>query len=37
MYGSGGKGFRVLRFWDNDVLKDIDAVLEVIRRETTLP
>lgn len=31
-----GQGFRVLRFWNNDVLKDIGAVLEVIR-ETTLP
>ncbi|MCP1373390.1 endonuclease domain-containing protein [Dyella lutea] len=23
-------GYRVLRFWDNEVLKDLDAVLEVI-------
>jgi very-short-patch-repair endonuclease len=25
-------GFTVLRFWNNDVLGNIDAVLEVIRR-----
>jgi very-short-patch-repair endonuclease len=25
-------GFEVLRFWDNDVLLETDAVLEVIRR-----
>jgi very-short-patch-repair endonuclease len=25
------RGFRVLRFWDNDVLKETDAVLEAIR------
>ena len=24
------RGYRVLRFWDNEVLKDLDAVLEVI-------
>lgn len=27
------QGFRVLRFWDNEVLLQTDAVLEVIRRE----
>ncbi len=26
------RGFRVLRFWNNDVLADADAVLESIRR-----
>jgi very-short-patch-repair endonuclease len=26
----GRRGFRVLRFWDNQVLEDIDAVLEQI-------
>jgi very-short-patch-repair endonuclease len=26
-------GFKVLRFWNNDVLQDIDAVLEFIRLE----
>ncbi len=26
-----GRGFRVLRFWDNDVLRDTGAVLESIR------
>lgn len=25
------QGFRVFRFWDNEVLKNIDGVLEVIR------
>ncbi len=28
-----GKGFRVLRFWDNEVLRDIDIVKEVIANE----
>jgi very-short-patch-repair endonuclease len=27
------RGFRVLRFWDNDVLTQTDSVLEVIVRE----
>ena len=27
-----GQGFKVLRFWNNDVLKNIQGVLEVIRR-----
>ena len=27
-----GQGFRVLRFWNHDVLKDIQAVKEVIGR-----
>ena len=26
-------GFRVLRFWNNEVLQNIDGVLETIRRE----
>jgi very-short-patch-repair endonuclease len=26
------QGFRVLRFWNHEVLKDIDAVIDVIRR-----
>jgi very-short-patch-repair endonuclease len=26
------RGFRVLRFWNNDVLADSDAVMETIRR-----
>ena len=26
------RGFHVLRFWDNEVLQETDAVLEVIRR-----
>jgi very-short-patch-repair endonuclease len=25
-----GEGFQVLRFWNNDVLQNIDGVLEVI-------
>jgi very-short-patch-repair endonuclease len=28
-------GYRVLRFWNNDVLKDIDGVLEEIQRAIT--
>ncbi len=27
-----GMGFQTLRFWDNDVLKEIDAVMEQIRQ-----
>ena len=27
-----GQGFKVLRFWNNDVLKNIQGVLKVIRR-----
>ncbi len=26
-------GFKVLRFWNNDVLENIDGVLEIIRKE----
>jgi very-short-patch-repair endonuclease len=26
------RGFKVLRFWDNDVLQQTDGVVEVIRR-----
>lgn len=26
------QGFRVLRFWNHEVLKDIEAVIDVIRR-----
>ena len=26
-------GYKVLRFWNNDVLNNINSVLEVIRRE----
>ena len=26
-----GEGYRILRFWNNEVLKNIDVVLEVIR------
>ena len=26
------KGFRVIRFWNDDVLRDIDVVLEEVRR-----
>jgi very-short-patch-repair endonuclease len=28
-------GYRVLRFWNNDVLKNIDGVLEVIQSAIT--
>lgn len=27
-----GEGYRVLRFWNNDVMKDIHAVLQVIQQ-----
>src|SRR4030042_6167074 len=27
-----GEGFKVLRFWNNEVLQNMDGVLEVIRR-----
>lgn len=30
------QGFEVLRFWDNDVLKSIEGVLEVIRAKLLL-
>ncbi|HSH43472.1 MAG TPA: DUF559 domain-containing protein [Arenicellales bacterium] len=26
------RGFRILRFWNNEILADLDSVLEVIRR-----
>lgn len=31
------QGFKVLRFWDNEVLKNIEGVLETIRRELLSP
>ena len=31
------QGYRVLRFWNNDVLQDIESVLEVIRRSMDCP
>jgi len=31
------EGFELLRFWDNDVLKNIEGVLEVIRDRLLLP
>jgi very-short-patch-repair endonuclease len=30
-----GQGYRVLRFWNNQVLGNVDGVLEEIRRVTT--
>jgi hypothetical protein len=30
-----GEGYRVLRFWNNDVLVNIDGVLEVIQNAIT--
>ncbi len=30
-------GFRVLRFWDNDVLKELEAVLDEILRAVEVP
>jgi very-short-patch-repair endonuclease len=32
-----GQGFRVLRFWNNEVLEEMEAVLEVIRAALTSP
>jgi very-short-patch-repair endonuclease len=31
------RGLRVLRFWDNHVLQQTDAVLEVVLRELKMP
>jgi len=31
------RGYRVLRFWDNEVLENIDGVLERISETLTLP
>ncbi len=31
------RGFRVLRFWNNDVLQETDGVLERIRAELLVP
>jgi very-short-patch-repair endonuclease len=32
-----GKGFRVIRFWNNDVLQNLDGVLEVIANSLSVP
>ena len=32
-----GQGFKVLRFWNNEVLKNVDEVLEVIRGDCLSP
>ena len=29
-------GFRIIRFWNNDVLQNTDGVLEVVRREIAI-
>ncbi len=31
------RGYRVLRFWNNEVMRNIEGVLEVIRENVTLP
>lgn len=31
------QGFRILRFWNNDILKDLDGVAETIRVELEIP
>lgn len=31
-----GEGFRVMRFWNNDVLTNIEGVLEVIRQNVSI-
>jgi very-short-patch-repair endonuclease len=30
-----GRGYRVIRFWNNEVLENLDGVLETVRREMT--
>jgi very-short-patch-repair endonuclease len=32
-----GQGYTVLRFWNNEVLNNIEGVLEVVRRECLSP
>jgi adenine-specific DNA-methyltransferase len=32
----GERGYRVLRFWNNDILANIEGVIEVIRNEIAL-
>jgi len=32
-----GEGFEVLRFWDNEVLTNIEGVIEVIRAKLLTP
>ena len=32
-----GEGFEVLRFWNNEVVENIDGVLEVIRKKLLSP
>ncbi len=32
-----GEGFEVMRFWDNEVVENIDGVLEVIRKKLLSP
>ena len=31
------RGYRVLRFWDNEVLSNVEGVLEKVRNEVKLP
>ena len=31
------RGYRVIRFWNNDVMQNLAGVLEVIRRELECP
>jgi len=31
------RGYKVLRFWNNEVMRNIEGVLEVIRENITLP
>ena len=35
--GSRSNGYRVLRYWNNDVLTNIDGVLEDIQHNNTTP
>ena len=32
-----GEGFQIIRFWNNDVFQNLEGVLEVIRRNLTVP
>ena len=32
-----GEGFKIIRFWNNDVFQNLEGVLEVIRRNLTVP
>ena len=31
------EGFQIIRFWNNDVFENLEGVLEIIRRNLTVP